>query len=107
MPCAADAVRGPCRARFSVTLEIDAAALFFPIAEPGGLGAGGAAELARSRRIVRVVSGGRQSGIWRARRYGRGHRRERGFLVSGRKNGVRGCGVLFGSVRHALIVPEF
>ena len=74
---------GARRTRLSVTLEIDAAALFFPIAEPGGLGAGRAADLpAGLGRFVRV--GG-----------------------SGRKNGVRGRGVLFGSVRHSLIVPEF
>jgi hypothetical protein len=30
-------------------LEIDAAALFFPIAEPGGLGATGSTDLPRAR----------------------------------------------------------
>jgi hypothetical protein len=71
------------RTRFSVTLEIDAAALFFPIAKPGRLGAGGAAEF---------------PGSWR--RAGR-------IRSRGRRNGVRGHGVVFGSVRHCAIVPEF
>jgi hypothetical protein len=87
------AVRAARRTRFSVTLEIDAAALFFPIAESRGLGARRAADLPRSWRCVQVVDrvvGGKCR-----------------FRVSGRWNGVRDRSVLFGSVRHSRIVPEF
>ena len=81
--------------RFSVSLEIDAAALFFPIAEPGGLGAAGAANLTGPWRNIRVGCGMRRQ-----------RRRGRGFWSSGRKNGAWGFGVLFVAGRHWVIVPE-
>src|SRR6185312_7181742 len=60
----------PVACGFRLTSEVDAAALLFPIAEPGRLGAGGAADFPRpgrggSRSRLRLEAGGGKNGMRR------------------------------------------
>ena len=72
--------------RFSVSLEIDAAALFFPIAVAGRLRAGRAPDLPRPGRRLGTLGRGVHRGGW--------------------KIGGRRLSVAFGALGHPRSVPE-
>ena len=72
--------------RFSVSLEIDAAALFFPIAVAGRLRAGRPPYLSRPGRLRGTLRRGIHRGCWE---------------IGGRR-----LSVAFGALGHPLSVPE-
>ena len=90
--------------RFSVSLEIDAAALFFPITVAGRLRAAGTPELPRPGRLAGTLGRGIHRGCWKVGGPTSRHWRFAGFPTL--LFGHRRLSVAFGALGHPLSVPE-